>query len=54
MADWIIDKKDVEFTNGMASAQIEFYIENSEDVNNIKYMLWDNNLTPVTDAITFE
>ena len=49
-----VDKKDVEFTNGKASAQIEFYIENSEDVNNIKYMLWDNNLTPVADAVTFE
>jgi len=49
-----VDKKDVEFTNGKASAQIEFYIENSEDVNNIKYMLWDSNLTPVANAVTFE
>lgn len=48
------DKKELSFVDGKASAQIEFFIENSEDIKNIKYMLWDENLSPLTGAVTFE
>lgn len=48
------DRKALSLSNGIASAQIEFFIENEEDIQNIKYMLWNENMSPLTDVMMFE
>lgn len=49
-----VDKQKADVDQNKASAKIEFFIEDAADVDNIKYMLWDENMIPLTQMTTFK